>query len=38
MKFTQRGNLKRHQRHKHTFEKSFDCDDCDMKFTQSGSL
>ena len=28
------GGLKCHQRYKHTFEKLFECTDCDMKFVE----
>ena len=38
MKFTQLSTLKNHQRYKHTFEKPFECTDCEMKFTTNGDL
>ena len=30
--------MKSHQRHKHTFEKPFECTDCDMKFTRRNQM
>ena len=38
MKFTQISGLKSYQRFKHTFEKPFECTDCDVKFATGSNL